>query len=855
MLRSHRVPSLPILLLATASLLLSAAAPAAGNGDGGIPVGEWLVRGPVAAPLPAFHDEAKGGFDLDDLLAQPSLDPAAVDPVADRDGWRGWTTDTVELRGDGPAEAYLATRIRASRHVTGRLRVTSSQRVKAYLDGGPVKLEAEEEARAGEISLSPGHHLLLLHTVRAADDEEPWRVTAALVLPDSVPATVLDVTTRPARAVDIRDILDAPKVSSLAVSPDGKFVALTLGAYRPDGTRERWLEVRETKHGRLVHQWRGLLDAGNVAWAPDGHRLSYTSTDEAKEGKEQRTDLWVLDLDDGATRAVVTGVEHFGDYRWNPDGRSLVYTFTVEAKADERKVKRWRALEDRWPWWRNRSYLMEVSLVDGSRRRLTAGDVSAEDWSFSPDGRFLLFAREYPDPAQRPYSRREWWELDLSDLSTRRIDLDEHWIDHAAYGPDRDTLVLLGSPSAFDGLGRDLPEDIVPNDYGGQVYLFARRDGRATALSRDFDPAVQGLRWHRGRIVARVLDTQYQRLAIGTREGRWRELTGGCEVVDLWDVADRADIAVVAGTSAKAPQQVWAVDLKSGKARLLLDPGADRYAHVTFGRVESFVAELPDGQKLDGRVYYPRDYQQGRRYPVIVYYYGGTFPITRDMGGRYPKNVWAGQGYFVYVPEPSGALGYGQQYAARHVNDWGKRTAWEIIEGTKAFLQQYPDADGERMGCIGASFGGFLTEYLVTQTDMFACAISHAGISNIASYWGMGYWGYGYGARALANAFPWSDRDLYVGQSPLYNADRIHTPLLLLHGSVDTNVPPGESDALYTALKLLGREVEYVRIQGQDHHILDHDQRIVWNDTILAWFARWLKGDPGWWDALYRDRG
>jgi dipeptidyl aminopeptidase/acylaminoacyl peptidase len=129
--------------------------------------------------------------------------------------------------------------------------------------------------------------------------------------------------------------------------------------------------------------------------------------------------------------------------------------------------------------------------------------------------------------------------------------------------------------------------------------------------------------------------------------------------------------------------------------------------------------------------------------------------------------------------------------------------------------------------------------------------VSHAGISSISSYWGEGLWGYAYGARALAGSFPWSDRDLYVEQSALFNADRITTPLLLVHGDSDTNVPVGESDQLFVALKMLGREVEYVQVQGQDHWVIDHDQRIVWNDTIMAFFARHLKGRPQWWNALY----
>lgn len=225
--------------------------------------------------------------------------------------------------------------------------------------------------------------------------------------------------------------------------------------------------------------------------------------------------------------------------------------------------------------------------------------------------------------------------------------------------------------------------------------------------------------------------------------------------------------------------------------------------------------------------------------------------VTRDFGGRYPKNLFAAQGYVVYVLQPSGAPGYGQAFSAYHVNDWGNIVAEEIISGTKAFLDAHPFVDKSRVGCIGASYGGFMTMNLLTKTDIYAAGISHAGISALSSYWGEGFWGYLYSSVASANSFPWNRRDLYVDHSPLFNADKVTTPLLLLHGDSDTNVPRGESDQFYLALKLLGKTVEYVQVAGQDHHILDYKKRIIWQKTILAWFDRYLKGQPEWWGELY----
>jgi dipeptidyl aminopeptidase/acylaminoacyl peptidase len=236
---------------------------------------------------------------------------------------------------------------------------------------------------------------------------------------------------------------------------------------------------------------------------------------------------------------------------------------------------------------------------------------------------------------------------------------------------------------------------------------------------------------------------------------------------------------------------------------------------------------------------------------MIVNYYGGCSPTSRYFESRYPAQYWNSLGYVVYVIQPSGATGFGQEWASRHVNTAGRGPADDIIEGTRKLCATHPFINARKIGCIGASYGGFMTMYLQTVTDIFACAVSHAGISNHTSYWGEGYWGYNYSEVSMANSYPWSHRQLFVDQSPLFNADKIHTPLLLLHGTGDTNVPLVESLQMFTALKLLGREVALVEVEGENHHILDYDKREKWVATQMAWFAKWLQDDPTWWEALY----
>jgi len=323
------------------------------------------------------------------------------------------------------------------------------------------------------------------------------------------------------------------------------------------------------------------------------------------------------------------------------------------------------------------------------------------------------------------------------------------------------------------------------------------------------------------------------------------------EVVRSFDIAVDAQRATYTGVSASNSTRSYLLDLKTLKSTLIADPYAEKLAKLELGEVKQWNFKSAFGDTIEGRYYLPPHFDPDKKYPLIVYYYGGTSPTQRTFESTYPMHVYAAQDYVVYTLQPSGTTGYGQEFSARHVNAWGKQTADEIIEGVEKFVNAHPFVDGTKIGNIGASYGGFMTQYLLTRTNLFTAAVSHAGISNITSYWGQGYWGYTYSSGASAGSYPWNNPQLYVEQSPLFHADKIDTPLLLLHGTADTNVPIGESIQIFTALKLLGKTVEFVQVEGENHGIYDYDKRIAWNNTIYAWFAKWLKNDSRRWESMY----
>jgi dipeptidyl aminopeptidase/acylaminoacyl peptidase len=319
-------------------------------------------------------------------------------------------------------------------------------------------------------------------------------------------------------------------------------------------------------------------------------------------------------------------------------------------------------------------------------------------------------------------------------------------------------------------------------------------------------------------------------------------------------LAKEKPVMVYTGLSGETTDHSWVLDLKKNKHTSLTDLNPTRLNGIAVGKCLDWTYKTERGDSITGCYYLPPYFDETKQYPMLVYYYGGVSPVGRVLESPYNYQAWAAMGYVVYVLQPSGCTGFGQEFAARHSNAWGDYTADDIINGTKQFVKEHSFVNPKKIGCMGASYGGFMTQYLQTRTDIFAAAMSHAGISSIASYWGEGNWGYTYSAAASPNSYPWNNTKLYTEHAPLFNADKINTPILFMHGTVDDNVPMGESIQMFNALKILGKETAFIMVDGENHYIGDHNKRIRWHDSIMAWFQKWLQDDPTWWNDMYPEK-
>jgi dipeptidyl aminopeptidase/acylaminoacyl peptidase len=292
--------------------------------------------------------------------------------------------------------------------------------------------------------------------------------------------------------------------------------------------------------------------------------------------------------------------------------------------------------------------------------------------------------------------------------------------------------------------------------------------------------------------------------------------------------------------------------LDENRWSLLLNPNLELFAQVEMAGFAPWNFVNSAGDTIDGWLYFPPNFAAAapHRWPLVVYFYGGTSP--RDMRFNYTYHWWVANGYVVWVLNPRGCIGYGETFAAQHDNDWGTLASQDIIEGTQKLLTACPSLDPGRVGAYGGSYGGFIAMDLAVKTDLFAALCSQSGISNIGSYFGTGQWGFTYGDLALPGSYPWNRRDVFVDKSPVFHADQVRSPLLLMHGTDDVNVPAGESDQMFVALKLLGKNVAYVRFAGENHIFSKFSNRMAEREILREWFDRYLKADPTDWNERWK---
>lgn len=737
---------------------------------------------------------------------------------------------------EGTISQYQFT-IRANRYVKASIFVSGIKNYKLYDPDN-------KEISTGALTMIPGEKVVRLVALAQKECADTFRVS---VVADSVYSRCVSVNDERQRRYTWDDMTLGPQYGTPRLSPSGRYLLQAYYNTRRDGQWDQWAVLTDLRKSVIMRRFEGSVQ---FKWLPDRDLLYYTRT---RDGRTQLLTLNPLTQEESLLCEDLPS----GNYTLSPNQDYIIYSTNEDGRDSNGTLKFLEEPDDRMPGWRNRSSLWRLDLRTGLRQRLTFGSVSVGLCDISSDGKRLLLATSRFDATRRPFNSTSILEMDAYTGKVDTILLNEDFLSgEVKYLPDNRRLILNGTCNAFHNVGSELAAGKIGNGFHHCIFLYDMDTRKASyPMPAGFWADITGI------IISPIDNAAYLSGEEGYDRGLWRmdlkdysvaKVNIPLSYISRFSIAtqQRNPCIVANGQHLGMYARRCYIGNVGGKFTSYgeIEP-KDVNKGIQMAECKTWNFQSSRGDSI--RCFYYNLDDGSVSKPMIVYYYGGCSPTPRIVEMLYPFQVWAAQGYTVLVVEPSGASGLGQEFGSRHVGTWGEGTAQDIIEATQQFCHEHSWIDASKIGCIGASYGGFMTQYLQTQTDIFAAAISHAGISNIASYWGGGYWGYSYGEVAEYGQFPWSNRDLFVEHSPLFNADKIHTPLLLLHGTVDTNVPTNESQQLFTALKILGREVSYVTIKDEDHVVSDFKKRAEWARTIQAWFAKYLKGQPEWWEDLY----
>lgn len=843
-----------LILKTTKSGLLAAALMASISASAEtIEVKTLKYAGPYAVAQPWMADSVniKGeAFDLKQLLDSP-LSFTLLN--------KGKEVTAAQLLADKQDALHLASFcVSNTQRTKATIAVEGLEQYRLFVDGEQVAVNGDK----AETILTPSQHTVVIKYLtrkNASSDKKSIKLTVTAA--NGAPLSVGDAAAK--RAYNIYDVICAPNYPSVSISPNGKFIVVRKTWVDRKGNNHSISELRNSQTNRVMATFEE-----SVKWMPASNKLYFTqkASDSSIAGEEKQDGTLQLITINPLTmeREVLAANIPDGWFQFTPDEKTLIYTLTTEGRKKDPLVYDVKEPEDRQPGWRERSNLAKYDLASGILQPLTFGYHNIYLMDISADSRYLLIGKEEERLTKRPTTLTSFYRLDLgsmnaSSATTPKVETlieKGEFLNSAQFSPDGKSILVSASPEAFNGIGKNVEEGQTPSMIDTQLYLMTLSDKKVRPLTRDFNPNVQSTEWSKvdGNIYFTAEDKDCVHLfQLNPKSGKFTLLKTPEEYIKSFSLASSAAEMAFSGQSASNADRLYKMNTKALKLQLVDDLSARELKNVELGECKAWNFVNSRGDTLCCRYYLPPHFDAAKKYPMIVNYYGGCSPTSRMFQSRYPHHVYAAMGYVVLVVNPSGATGFGQKFSARHVDTAGEGVAEDIISSTQAFCDEHAFVNRKKIGCIGASYGGFMTQYLQTKTDLFAAAISHAGISDHTSYWGEGYWGYSYSEVSMANEYPWTNKHLFVDQSPLYNADKIHTPLLFVHGTADNNVPVGESIQLYTALKLLGRPTAMVLVDGQDHHIIDYEKRLKWQNTIFAWFAKWLQDDASWWTEMYGD--
>jgi dipeptidyl aminopeptidase/acylaminoacyl peptidase len=627
--------------------------------------------------------------------------------------------------------------------------------------------------------------------------------------------------------------LKVKAVGAPRVSPDAKRVVYTVSeavttADKSEFVTQIWMANIDTKQN--FQMTFGDKSSTNPKWSPDGNWIAFTSN-----RKDNKNNLYLLNVNGGEAEPLTDVKSSVSDFAWSPDGRTIAFTMSDPKTEEEEKNDKGRN-DFRWVdenLKMSRLYVLPVQKDASSKReprKLTAGNFNVDSFDWSPDGSRIAFSYT-KSPVANDWTTSDVSIIDVASTNATPLANTVAAENSPVYSPDGRSIAILAS---------DNPPRWAQS---GVIQIFSTSGGQPKTLAATFDgqPGLAGWSSDSKRIYfseAKGTGTQVYSIDVASNHIDEIKVTpavysginlnrSGTMFGFVRQTSDTPSDAYVAPVSTFVPVQISSVN------RDLKLPAV--------GRTEVISWKSKDGKQIEGLLTYPIGYQAGQRVPLILNVHGGPSGVFQQtfIGGRgvYPLATFASRGYAILRPNPRGSSGYGTEFRRANIKDWGFGDYQDLMAGVDKVIEMGV-ADPDRLGVMGWSYGGFMTSWIVTQTNRFKAASAGAPVTNLMSF---------NGTADIPAFIPdyfggqfWEVMDLYQKHSPIFNVKNVTTPTMIQQGDADIRVPISQGYEFYNALKVKGVPTRMLVLPRQPHGPNEPKMQIAAMKANLDWFDKYI---------------
>lgn len=657
-----------------------------------------------------------------------------------------------------------------------------------------------------------------------------------------------------AKPFTVNDLLKIRRVGDPQLSPDGRWIAYTISDLNMDANRRiTQIYLISVDGGEPKQLTNAPQSSSGPRWSPDGKRLAFVS---ARDGSPQ---VWTIDIATSEQKKVTNISTGASDPVWSPDGRMIAFVSDIypecttddcnrkrEEQAESSKVKAKvadRLLYRHWVSWKEgkRTHIFVASVDGGAARDMTPGDYDAppfslggpSDYAFSPDSKELVFARN-TDKVEATSTNGDLFIVPVTGGTPERITAKNQAADLSpVYSPDGRYIAYRAQ--SRPGFESDR----------WRLMLYDRQSKQSRSLTDKLDTNVESI----------TFTPDGQRIYLtGLERGRqliYSMPTGGGAITKLVTDGANDDVKVSADgktiifsrSTSVMPTELFRANADGSNVVQLTKTNESFLAPFALRPAEEVTWEGAGGAKVSGYIVKPANFNPSKKYPMIVLIHGGPQGAWEENWGyRWNPQAFASPGYVVFMPNPRGSTGYGQQFVDEISGDWGGKAYTDIMNGV-AHVIKLGYVDKDRLGAAGGSYGGYMVDWIEGHNDdprfQFKALVSHAGVYNLVSMYGATeeLWFTDWEFKGT----PWDNPEMYARWSPNMFVKNFKTPLLVIGGELDYRVPVGEGLQLFTALQRRGVESKLLYFPDEGHWVLKPQNSVLWYNTVHDWFAKYLK--------------